>query len=385
MERMEDPDRLGQRLDQLLHRLAARKRVPHAVVGVERGDGFRWAGAVGNGWPGGPPMQADTPFFIASVTKLYIAAVVMKLHEGGQVRLGYPISGFLPTELTTGLHRLGGVDRTGEITIRHLLGHASGLPDYLEERPAGGRSLLERVVEEGDRAWDIHDIVEIVRGLRPHFPPQPLQQGRHRIRYSDTNYLLLIAVIETVTGRTQHQAFEQLLFRPLGLGHTWLPGHSDPLAPTGDPAAIWYRDRPLHIPQAMSSFGDLYSTLDDTLAFLRALVRGEVFEDPSTLDLMRSRWTRFGLPRDMAAMRAPGWPIRYGLGMMSFHFRVPRVRTPDGVVPELIGHSGSTGSWLFWCPQLDLFLSGTVDQATAGALPFRFLPRLLRLAGRAAA
>lgn len=384
MERMTDPDRLGQGLDELVHRLAARKRVPHAIVGIERGDGFRWAGAVGDAGPGGPPMRADTPFFIASVTKLYIAAVVMKLHEGGQVRLDDPISTYLSTELTKGLHRLGGVDRTEEITLRHLLGHASGLPDYLEERPRGSRSLLERVVEEGDRGWDIHDIVEIVRGLRPHFPPQPLREGRHRIRYSDTNFLLLIAVIEAVTGRPQHEAFEQLLFRPLGLGHTWLPGHSQPPDSAGDPAAVWYRDRPLSIPQAMSSFGDLCSTLDDTLAFLRALVRGEVFEDPATLDLMTSRWIRFGLPRDMAALRAPGWPIRYGLGMMRFRFRVPRVRTPGGEVPELIGHSGSTGSWLFWCPQLDLFLSGTVDQATAGAVPFRFLPRLLRAVGRAA-
>jgi CubicO group peptidase (beta-lactamase class C family) len=386
MEPMEDPDRLAQRLDESVARLAARKRVPHAVVGVERGDGFRWTGAVGEARPGGPPLRADTPFFIASVTKLYIAAVVMKLHEGGQVRLGDPISRYLPGELTKGLHRLGGVDRTEEITIRHLLGHASGLPDYLEERLPGGRSLLERVVEEDDRSWDIHDIVRIVRSLRPHFPPQPLREGRHRIRYSDTNYLLLIAVIEAVTGRPQHEAFEQLLFRPLHLGHTWLPGHSEPkVPPTGDPAAIWYRDRPLHIPQALSSFRDLYSTLDDTILFLRALVRGEVFEDPATLGLMTSRWIRFGFPRDMAALRAPGWPIRYGLGMMRFRFRIPRVRTPGGELPELIGHSGSTGSWLFWCPQLDLFLSGTVDQATAGALPFRFVPRLLRLIGRAAA
>ena len=123
----------------------------------------------------------------------------------------------------------------------------------------------------------------------------------------------------------------------------------------------------------------------DTILFLRALVRGEVFADPATLGLMTSRWIRFGFPRDMAALRGPGWPIRYGLGMMRFRFRVPRVRTPDGEVPELIGHSGSTGSWLFWCPQLDLFLSGTVDQATAGAVPFRFVPGLLRLVGRAAA
>ena len=182
MEGMEDPDRLAQRLDELVRRLAARKRVPHALVGVEHGGGFRWTGAVGEARPGIPPIRPDTPFFIASVTKLHIAAVVMKLHEGGQVRLGDPISTYLPEELTKGLHRLGGFDRTEEITLRHLLGHASGLPDYLEERPPGSRSLLERVVMEGDTGWDIHDIVRIVRALKPHFPPQPLQEGRHRIR-----------------------------------------------------------------------------------------------------------------------------------------------------------------------------------------------------------
>jgi CubicO group peptidase (beta-lactamase class C family) len=310
---------------------------------------------------------------------------MMKLHERGRVRLGDPISVYLPAELTKGLHRLGGADRTDEITLRHLLGHATGLPDYLEERPRDSRSLLERVVQEGDRSWDIHDIVTIVRGLTPHFPPQALGGDRHRIRYSDTNYLLLIAVIEAVTGLSQHDVFEDLLFRPLNLRHTWLPGHSEPRDRIEDPAAVWYRDRSLDIPQAMSSFGDLYSTVEDTIAFLRALTRGEVFDDPATLDLMTSRWTRFGFPRDMAALRAPGWPIQYGLGVMRFRFRIPRVRTPDGQVPELIGHSGSTGSWLFRCPQLDVLLSGTVNQATAGAVPFRFLPRLLREIGKAMA
>jgi hypothetical protein len=54
---------------------------------------------------------------------------------------------------------------------------------------------------------------------------------------------------------------------------------------------------------------------------------------------------------------------------------------PFGRVPPLIGHTGSTGSWLFHCPQRDLLFAGTVDQATAGALPFRFVPKLLRALG----
>jgi D-alanyl-D-alanine carboxypeptidase len=72
----------------------------------------------------------------------------------------------------------------------------------------------------------------------------------------------------------------------------------------------------------------------------------------------------------------PGWPMEYGLGMI--RYRLPRLFTPFKPVPEVVGHSGVTGSWLFHCPELDIITAGTVDQATAAALPYRFVPRLLR-------
>ena len=46
-------------------------------------------------------------------------------------------------------------------------------------------------------------------------------------------------------------------------------------------------------------------------------------------------------------------------------------------VPALVGHAGSSGSWLFHCPELDLLLAGTVDQAAFPSLPYKLLPRLL--------
>lgn len=70
-----------------------------------------------------------------------------------------------------------------------------------------------------------------------------------------------------------------------------------------------------------------------------------------------------------------------GLGMM--RFRLPRVFTPLHPMPAVIGHTGSTGSWLSHCPELDLLLCGTVDQASAGAVPYRFVPKLLRVLGSA--
>ncbi len=110
---------LPDRLHRLLDRLAARKHVEHAVVAVERLDGsFRWIGVAGNASPVGTPMREDTPFHLASVTKLYIAATVMKLRERGRVGLDESISAYLPETLIGGLHRLDGIDRTNAITVR---------------------------------------------------------------------------------------------------------------------------------------------------------------------------------------------------------------------------------------------------------------------------
>jgi hypothetical protein len=74
-------------------------------------------------------------------------------------------------------------------------------------------------------------------------------------------------------------------------------------------------------------------------------------------------------------MRAPSWPIEYGLGIK--RFRLPRWLSGPAPMPALFGHSGSTGTWLFHCPDLDLVLAGTISQVTAGAVPYRFLPRVL--------
>lgn len=107
-----------------------------------------------------------------------------------------------------------------------------------------------------------------VRGLRPHFPPPPLDARRQRARYSDTNYQLLIAVIETVTGRALPAAFEERLFQPLALRHTHVAGHPRPGEPEPEPATVWLEHRPLELALAMSSARDLVSTADDLLRFM---------------------------------------------------------------------------------------------------------------------
>jgi len=401
------------RLEALLDELAARKEVFAASMGVATGEGsFRWLGARGEVGPEQGPVRPDTPWFVASVTKLHIAASVMRLVEEGDLRLEDRVLDHLPA--TRGLHVLGGVDRTGEITVEHLLAHASGLPDFIEDHPgrrgrgaggggggatgaAGGaegatagtgahtppfdpsdrRSLVEILVEEGDRDWTLEDTLTRVRErLRPLFPPQRLDGERVRIRYSDTNFQLLMALVETRSGLPFHQALQGLVLDPLGLRRTWVPGH--PPGGGDEPPVVALRNGAeiLDFPRFFRSIGDLNATSHDLLDFLMGLEQGRLFRDAGTWPRMQARWNRFSQPTDRAALRQPGWPIQYGLGVM--RFQLPRFFTPFRPIPAVVGHTGSTGTWLFHVPELDLYLVGAVNQITAGPLPYRFVPKVIR-------
>ena len=366
-------DELEMVLQQHLQRLAAARQINHAVAAVERMDGsFKWSGAEGIACPDGTPMTPETPFWIASITKLYIAAAILKLHEQGRISIEQPMAAYLPGGLINGLHRLKGVDYTGKITLRHLLGHSSGLPDYIVIHRKNEKTLFDKILEEGDTSWSLEELTGIVRDVNaPFFPPQPLE-AKKKVRYSDTNYQLLIAIIEEITGQPLHEVFKEMFYQPLGLQHTFHPGKA-PAGPVPSAASVWYKKKPLDIPQAMASFKDPFSTTGDLLVFMRALLRGELFDEPATVNLMYAEWNRFGFSLSPVG---PGWPIEYGLGIM--RMLVPRSLTPFRPFPEFIGHSGATGSWLFYCPPLDILLAGDVSQITAGPIPFQFVPKILR-------
>jgi CubicO group peptidase (beta-lactamase class C family) len=158
------PESVTNRLEQLLERVLSRKSIRQAVLGAESLDGaLRWAGAGGEAAPDGSPVLAETPFFLASIDKLWNATIAPRLSERGLLDLDSPVTSYLPPDLTRGLHRLDGVDYTGRITVRHLLSHTSGLADWLEDRPQGGRSLVDRIVTDGDRELGLEDVSGIVR------------------------------------------------------------------------------------------------------------------------------------------------------------------------------------------------------------------------------
>ncbi|WP_327151010.1 serine hydrolase domain-containing protein [Nocardia sp. NBC_01329] len=327
----------------------------------------RWAGSAGPDGAGETEIRPDTPFFIASITKRFIVTLILQAHERNEVDLDAPITTYLPTSVTAGLHVRDGVDRTPAITVRHLAGHTSGLPDYFEKR-RGGPSLYRQLRAGHDMSWTFEDAIAITRELqRPHFEPQNLTAGTQRARYSDTGFLLLIRILETVTSRRFSDLLAERIILPLGLSRTWHPSAvpAEPSPPA--PLPLHRRRRRVVVDGVIAASNDLFSTTRDLLAFERALVNGDLFGDANTRHLLTARRNRL--------RNAPG--LRYGLGTMIFG--VGRLNLPRRGPVSLVGHSGSTGTWLFTCPELGLHLAGTVDQTQARVLPFRIMTRCLQI------
>lgn len=369
---LRSPDnRVGQQVDERLTELieatVSRGGLHHAMVAVAAADGTgRWSGAAATASAGDAPVTPDTPFFVASVTKRFIATLVLQAAERGELGLDDRLIDHLPADTTDQLHVLEGVDHTPEITIRHLLSHTSGLPDYWDKPTTGRPSLFHDLVAGRDRAWTFDDMVRMVREEHtPHFPPQDLSADRQRAHYSDTGFQLLIAIVEAAAGQSFATLLSERIVAPIGLDHTWLPGRSGPVAP---PAPVCVKDRPVELPGMLESSNDLISTTSDLLRFQQALLAGELFERPETVQLFTER---SNLLRNMI-------PNRYGLG--TWIFSVNRLIAPGWRPVTLVGHAGVTGTWLFHCPELDLHLAGSIDQATtrARSAPFRLMARILR-------
>ena len=361
---------IDERLTALLDRTVARRGIHHAMFAVASGDGTRrWSGAAGAADADGTPLQPDTPFFIASITKRFIATLILQASERGELGLDDRIVDHLPSDVTDGLHVLKGVDHTSTITIRHLLSHTSGLPDYFDKPKGGGPSLFRELAAGHDVAWTFDDMIRMAREEHtPHFAPQDLAAARQRARYSDTGFQLAIAIVERAAGQPFAVLLSERILTPLSLDHTWLPGRSEPAAHTGAPAPVCAKDRPLELPRMIESSNDLFSTTGDLLGFQRALLAGKLFERRATTVLLTER---SNLLRNMI-------PNRYGLG--TWIFRVNRLAGPGRRPVTLVGHAGVTGTWLYHCPELDLYLAGTIDQSTffARSAPFRLMGRILR-------
>ena len=337
---------LNDRLQNLIDVECAKANTHGILLRVQSGDGqVNFTGAAGAATPA-------TRFPIASITKMFTAALIMQLADEGQINIDQTVQSILTDVDLSGLHVVKGVDHGMLLTVRHLLHQTSGLADYYE-------SVLSHDVTQGcDRSYDLNDVLHMTKELPPQAAPD---SGKSH--YSDTNYQLLGAVIETVTHQTFDAALQSRICAPLGLQQTGVLRGSDMGLP------VYHKDRLLHVPQiltSMSSDGSIISTLEEMMVFLRAFFAYDLFA-PENATQMR-QWNRLF------------FPLTYGYGMM--RVQLPRWMTLYRATPELIGHSGASGTFAFHAPEPDIFIIGTFNQTDAPRRPISFMLRALALVAK---
>ncbi len=302
--------------------------------------------------PGARPQH-----FIASSTKLFTLAIVLRMRERRWLAFETRAAELLPSDLLRGLNTFGGTDHWEAYTVEQLLAHTTGIPDYFESPSTGGPTFVERMATE-DFGWTLADALEEARRRRAIFAP-----GRDRAVYSDTNYQLIGAIVESVSGKSFAETLRDEVLDPLGLADTYMFTDAsldryDGISP------ILFGARAPRIPRAMASFGPdggIVSTTADSMRFLRAFAGGELFRAEALADAT-AYWNKVFQP------------LRYGVGVMKFE--LPALMTGFRKVPPMLGHSGASGHVMFWMPGHDAFVVGTVNQAEKRSLPYRTMTRI---------
>jgi len=332
------------KLDKVLNKTLDQKKVFGAVVDIEAIDGeISWLNAVGN-------MKNDTPYAIASITKMFTTTVIIKLIEAGLLSFDDPMDKFFPPDYLSGLHVYKGTDHTGMITIRHLLSHTSGLPDFSTEKNATGKTYFDELYEK-DRTITFDEALQRTKSLSPHF----ISGAKGKALYADINFDLLGEIAKAITDQDLKEIYDQFIIEPLELMHTSL------CDPTSSFAPIYLNTRPLNLALTLASAGaagGIISTAQDTMKFLKAFYTGKLFKE-SYLPMLY-QWNRI-----------QWFPLEYGMGMM--RCKMSRLMSPFFPAPEIIGHSGSSGTFAFYCPSKKLFITGTINQMNKQPFPLMYL------------
>ena len=222
-------------------------------------------------------LTGQEPSRIASMTKTYTAAAILRLMEMGQIDLSGAAVQYLTNE-THELLRSGGYNPSN-ITIRQLLQHTSGLPNYNDDL------YKQYVFNNSQHQWTRREQVQWALNHS-----EPVGVPGTTFAYSDTGYVLLGEIVEQVSGLSQASAYRRLLnFEGLDLRHTWFEDLEP--APTDLPARAHQFAGSVDTTDFNPSFdlfggGGLVSTIEDTSAFLRALMTLRVFDKAQTLTTM---------------------------------------------------------------------------------------------------
>lgn len=320
---------LAPKLQALMDEYTA-KGIPGVAVAIKDSNGF-WHGTAGYA-----KLETSCKMlpchlqYGQSVAKLYCAVLTMKLKEAGKIDLDKPIKDYLSQDIYELLP-----EGSDKITVRMLMSHTSGLPDYA----FSPKYFADGFNYEKDY-YSIHDMLSYIKGQDLIFEP-----GAKYV-YINTNYVVLASLLDQITGSHEKALYDQI-FQPYGLNHTFYPGGyqghiSRPELPNS------YIDRfgngqlenitDLQVDNVNWMRGDdgIIATPRDYISFLEKLMKGEILSPASMAEMKQFNYSQSN-PKS-----------GYGLGL-------GRVLTTGDV--EMLGHSGGgigAGCVLYYIPSKKL-------------------------------
>ena len=264
-------------------------------------------------------------FRIASVTKLVTATALLALADQGRCRLDDQTGQYLPGSVLDKFRDRHGRRYAAGLTLRQLLDHTSGLPNYFAE-PA----ILDAVRDGGGRRrFTPLDLINLAAAA----PPSSSPPGTAR-SYTDTGFVLAGLIIESLTGGTLDAGYRDLVLDPAGMTDTWLEsGDETPRRDAISPHEFEGLDLSGMDPTVDWSGGGLVSTAADLAALFRALVQGELVSGEAWTEM--TRWQ----PGRPATTTSTGWAS----AATGSRPRPSLVTTGCGV-PSRSGHPNSTPS-----------------------------------------
>jgi D-alanyl-D-alanine carboxypeptidase len=275
----------------------------------------RWTGVAGLGRVAPKvPMRPGDRFRAGSIMKPFVSVVVLQLVERGRLSLDARLPEVLPADVT------GRFPTAPDITVRMLLSHRSGIPEWdLPEQD-------DYAARHPTHVWTIAEILDLAAAKPPVFAPGTAYS------YCNTEYNLLGLIIDRLTGRSWRHEITRRVVRPLRLTHTSLPAPGD-LSIKGAHAHGYFPldgrlvDLTRLDPSIAGAAGGsgLVTTVQDLARFWDAVLKGRLFRHRATLTDMLT----FGpTPGQVTA--------GYGLG-------VEQYALPGGI--KLIGHLGGAGAY----------------------------------------
>jgi D-alanyl-D-alanine carboxypeptidase len=320
---------LAMELGKILDRTVASGKIPGAALAVSIPGQGTWAVARGLAdRDGGVALAPDTPFSIASISKLFVATVALQLVQEGWLSLDQTVEQWLP----------GLIPHGDRVSVRHLMNHTSGLPDYLDE------AFAETALADRGRVWAPRELVSSALKRRP-----IIAAGRWR--YSNTNYVVLGLIVEQVTHNSLAHELHQRIIDPLGLGQTFV-APDDPL-----PAKLMHgyegrRDETMGREMSFAwGAGNIISSADDLSRFAAALFGGALLEPEALAAMQTFVGTRGWDPPDLT----------YGLGVMRMQLRAAQPAVALGHDGALIGYRTA----LWYLPGSGVTIAIALNQMTA--------------------